>query len=616
MKKLNQVQAACLQAAALLACSAALSTAQAQSGSQAASTAEVPEIIVTASRSEQRIQDAMPATTLVTRADIDRAQTSDLPTLLRQVGGVEIAQNGGSGTVSSAFLRGAESRHTLVLIDGVPLNGLSFGTAALEHIALANIERIEIVRGNVSSLYGSAAIGGVIQIFTRESGKGQQTSVAIQKGSRGLTTTSATSAINLKSNTRLSASVESISNTGFNAIDQSKIAGTNPDIDGYTRQTYSLGARQNFDMGNIGLTVRKTKGRTQYDNNYGPATQADESLFGSEAASLHTQLTLNSTLKFNGALSSGAEKLKADVTAYPYYINSKNKNGSAGLDWIVAKNQTISGAVEQTTQNIESNTVYAKTSRTQNSTRLGYQATFDAHQLQANVRQDRYSDFGKAGTHYLGYAYRLTDAWRVNTSISTGFNAPTFNDLYYPYGSGNINLRPERVKSRELGIQYAVAKSEARAVWFSNSYDDLIANDSAFMRVNILKARTTGVEFSGKHTINATNFSSGLTIQTPTDLTNNTRLARRADSLGFINVQHDIGDWQMGGNLKYSGARPDGTKTLESYTLFDLTGAYRVDAAFKVTARIENVTNQKYETVYGYNQPGRGIFVGLNWQPK
>lgn len=606
MKKLTLVHAACL-----IACGASLSTAQAQSGTQG-----TPEIIVTASRSEQQIQDSMPAATLITRADIDRAQTSDLPTLLRQVGGVEIAQNGGAGTVSSAFLRGAESRHTLVLIDGVPLNNLNFGTASLEHIALANVERIEIVRGNVSSLYGSAAIGGVIQIFTRESGKGQHASASIQKGSRGLTTASASGAVNLQSGTRLSASVETVSDGGINSTDQVKIPGTNPDIDGYRRQTYSLGARQNFDLGFVGLTARKTKARTQYDSNFGPATQADESQFTSEAVVLDTQLKVASNLKLRGSISSGSEKLKADVTAYPYYVFSKNKNTSLGLDWSVASNQFLSAGVEQTVQNIESDTTYAKTSRTQNSARLGYQGTFDAHQIQANIRQDRYSDFGSASTHYLGYGYRLTNAWRVNASSSTGFNAPTFNDLYYPYGSGNINLRPERVKSRELGLQYAVAKSEARVVWFSNAYDDLIANDSNYMRVNILKARTNGLEISGKHVMGQTTVSSGLTLQTPTNLTNNVRLDRRADSLGFVNVQHDIGAWQMGGNLKYSGARPDGTKTLESYTLLDLTGAYRIDAAVKLTARIENVMNQKYETIYGYNQPGRGVFFGLAWQLK
>ena len=164
---------------------AALSLALAAASSCAFAQPPLQEITVTSSRIEQRVQDALPATTLITRADIERAQTPDLPTLLRRVAGIEIAQNGGPGTVASAFIRGAESRHTLVLIDGVPVNNLNFSTAALEHLPLADVERIEIVRGNVSSLYGSAALGGVIQIFTRQAGSTPQAGVTLQGGSRG-----------------------------------------------------------------------------------------------------------------------------------------------------------------------------------------------------------------------------------------------------------------------------------------------------------------------------------------------------------------------------------------------------------------------------------------------
>jgi vitamin B12 transporter len=169
----------------------------------------LPPVIVSASRTEQRIGDALPSTTLITRDEIERSQSVDLPSLLRRVAGVEIAQNGGRGTAASAFIRGAESRHTLVLIDGVPVNNLNFGTAAIEHLSLVDVERIEIVRGNVSSLYGSAALGGVIQIFTREASRTPQASVTAQAGSRGLAQLTASGAVRLDSGTRLRAAVES-----------------------------------------------------------------------------------------------------------------------------------------------------------------------------------------------------------------------------------------------------------------------------------------------------------------------------------------------------------------------------------------------------------------------
>jgi vitamin B12 transporter len=175
-----------------LACACATSLA-----SVAQTAPQLKEVVITASRTEQRVQDALPATTLITRADIERAQTPDLPTLLRQVTGVEIAQTGGQGNQSSVFLRGGESRHTLVLIDGVPINTASSGLASIEHLPLANVERIEVVRGNVSALYGSAALGGVIQIFTKEAAAAPAVGVTAQVGSRGLRQLDATATARL-----------------------------------------------------------------------------------------------------------------------------------------------------------------------------------------------------------------------------------------------------------------------------------------------------------------------------------------------------------------------------------------------------------------------------------
>ena len=278
----------------------------------------LPVVVISASRSQQRLQDAIPATTLITREEIERAATPDLPTLLRRVAGVEIAQNGGPGTVASAFIRGADSRHTLVLIDGVPINNLNFGTAALEHLPLADVERIEIVRGNVSSLYGSAALGGVIQIFTRQAGLTPQASVAAQVGSRGLAQLTVSGATRLESGTRLRASVESLSDKGFNTINQAERPGTNPDRDGYTRRSASLGVTQELAGGHsVGLRLRDARGKTAYDSQFGPATQADESRFAESGATLEGQFRLSGNVDLNAALTSSSDKLDAGVTAFP-----------------------------------------------------------------------------------------------------------------------------------------------------------------------------------------------------------------------------------------------------------------------------------------------------------
>jgi vitamin B12 transporter len=589
----------------------------ASAASAQTATPVLPEVVITPSRVEQRVQDALPATTLITRADIERAQTPDLPSLLRQVAGVEIAQSGGQGTLASAFMRGGASRHTLVLIDGVPVNNLSFGTASLEHLPLANVERIEVVRGNVSSLYGSAALGGVIQIFTKEATGKPQISITGQTGQRGLRQLDATAGVKLDSGTRLSASVQTLQDDGFNAIDNTRRSGTNPDVDGYKRRALSLGVSQDVGPATVGLRVRRASGTTQYDSEFGPATQADESQFVESGAALEVSLKASDSLTIKAALTDSASKLNADVSAFPYFINSRSKGVTLGADWAITRGQRISAGYERSTQSIASDTVYNQDSRTQSSLRLGYQANVGPHQLQLNVRNDKYSDFGSTNTYLAGYAYNFTDALRANASVSTGFNAPTFNDLFYPFG-GNPLLKPERLKTSELGLQYAQAGHTVRAVVFNNRYTDLIGYDNTFTSVNIDKASNKGVELSYLGRFGNTDVRAGATSQNPVDDTTGKRLLRRATTLANVAVSHRLGAWNLGADWRFSGERPDrddmgGIAQLDSYSVLDMKVSYQITPQIKAFGRIDNALNKRYETVYGYQQAPRGVFAGLTW---
>jgi vitamin B12 transporter len=575
----------------------------------------LPEVVVSASRTEQRVQDALPATTLITRRQIELAQTPDLATLLRSTAGVEITQNGGMGTVSSAFLRGAESRHTLVLIDGVPVNNLNFGTAALEHLPLADVERIEIVRGNVSSLYGSAAVGGVIQIFTRQPGPTPQVSLSAQTGSRGLLQASGTGSVKLASGTGLRATVETLRDGGFNSIRQDQRPGTNPDRDGYRRRSASAAITQDLAGGHsLGLSLRDAKGSTEYDSQFGPASQRDESRFSERGATLSGQFKLRD-LRLHALVGRSEDRLNADITAFPFFINSRSETGQLGLEWQARPGHRVTGGIEHTRQRLESDTVYTQAGRTLDSARLGYALDTAQHQLQLNVRNDRYSDFGSATTWLAAYGLRFNEAWRLSASASTGFNAPTFNDLYFPFG-GNPALRPERVKSVEVGLQYAVANHEVRATLFQNRFTDLIASDLNFNRVNIGRARTRGLEVTYKGQVLGTEVNAALTSQDPRDLDTGTRLRRRAAMLAQVSLDRSLGAWQWGGRLRYSGVRDDAPFRLGGYAVLDLTAGYKVSPQLRVFGRVDNVFDRNYQTVYGYRQAGRGVFVGLTWQPR
>jgi vitamin B12 transporter len=588
------------------------------------------EVVITASGSEQRVQDALPATTLITRADIARAQTPDLPTLLRQVTGVEIAQGGGQGTQASAFLRGGASRHTLVLIDGVAINTASAGIAALEHIPLANVERIEIVRGNVSALYGSAALGGVVQIFTKEATGAPHAGITVQAGARGLRQVDATGTVKLAGGTRLSATVQELKDGGFNTLDQSKHPLSNPDVDGYKRRALSLGVSQDIGAATVGVRVRQAKGTTQYDNESGPASQVDESKFEERGAVADVAWKLSKNLTLKAALTDSSDKLNAAVTAFPYFVKSRSKSSNLGADWQVDSAQRITAGYERTRQSISSDTLYAKDRRQLTSTRLGYQADVQRHQVQLNLRHDQYNDFGNASTYFAGYGYRLSDAWRINASTSSGFNAPSFNDLHFPAdpsfgGGGNPNLKPERLKSNELGLQYATGTQELRATYFNDRYRDLIGADPTFTyyTANIDSAKNNGLELSYRGRFGNTSVQAGATAQNPTDSSTGARLLRRAKTLGHIGIDQDMGVWTLGGDWRYSGAREDryfdpnsfaaSTVSLPSFSVLDLRASYALSKELKAFGRIDNLLNKHYETVYGYRQAPRGVFVGVNW---
>jgi vitamin B12 transporter len=425
----------------------------------------------------------------------------------------------------------------------------------------------------------------------------------------------ASGSVRTDSGTRLRASVEPLDDKGFNAIKQEERPGTDPDRDGYTRRSASFGLVQELAAGNtLGLRLRDARGTTRYDSQFGPATQADESRFAESGAVLEGRFNAGANLRVNAALTSASDKLDAQVTAFPFFVNSRAQGGQLGLEWQAAPGQQVTAGLEHTRQRLESDTVYNQSSRTQDSARLGYTADFGPHQLQLNLRQDRYTDFGSASTWLAGYAFRLSDAWRIHAMASTGFNAPTFNDLYYPYG-GNPALRPERLKSVEAGLQYAANGQEVRAILFDNRFTDLIGNDAFFNRVNIDHASNRGLELSYAGRIGDTGVRADITSQDPVDLSTGSRLARRAATLGHLALSRDVGAWQLGANLRYSGARLDGSKTLGSYAVLDLTASYAISREVKLLGRIENLFDRDFETVYGYRQSGRGAFAGISWQP-
>jgi vitamin B12 transporter len=264
----------------------------------------------------------------------------------------------------------------------------------------------------------------------------------------------------------------------------------------------------------------------------------------------------------------------------------------------------------------------------------GYVGEYGAQQVQLNLRQDRYSDFGAANTGLLGYGLSFADSWRATASISNAFKAPTFDDMYWPfkdYGfgytyAGNPNLKPERSVNKEAGLHYAANGQRVDAVYFDNRIGDLIMGNGlpALTYINISQAKINGQELNYAGDFGNTHLRASATFQNPRDGMTGQVLARRAKEFGNFGVNQDFGVLNLGAEVRYSGARQDvyyNTKTFTStaatlpgYQLLNLTARYQIDKNLNLSARVGNLFNRNYSEVYGYNTPGRTLFVGLSYQ--
>lgn len=260
---------------------------------------------------------------------------------------------------------------------------------------------------------------------------------------------------------------------------------------------------------------------------------------------------------------------------------------------------------------------YDNVSRDKYSFYTGLLGNIGAHHLQANVRYDHVDEAGADTTGYLGYGYDLTSQWKLLASVSTSFLAPTLYQQYAPY-SGNKNLKSERSTNYEAGIQYAQGKDLVRLSVFQWHTRDLIDYVSTGYYTgeyyNVGRAKNTGAELNAQTEIFGLDISSNLTWQNPKNRETGEQLARRAKFFGTVNVSKTFGQWYLGGDLQYTGHRPDGAydEDLGSYTLVNLNARYNINKNISLYARIENLFDKDYETAYGYNQPDRGAYVGVN----
>jgi vitamin B12 transporter len=587
------------------------------------------EVVVTASRNPQPLSAASAHTTVITRADIETSQAIDLITLLQREAGLQGTQNGGLGSASTLFLRGMPSLDTLILIDGVPQTKQdASGAVSLEHILLDNVERIEILRGNVSAIYGSGAIGGVIQIFTRAGSQEPSAQLGLEVGPRNTFKSAAQFGVSA-GDTHLSVGLTRLGTGGFSSVNTEQYAFSNPDADGYQNTSSNLTLTHSLTANHrLGLRWMQADASAQTDSSYsftqpgdihsslstlGQTTVYSDNTFGRWRSQVH----LSEQSQRDKFVQSGSCN-----SVYGYLTRTQT------LRWVntlpVGDNWLGTAGIEEQQQHVDTNaddgTPTYDINRLADAVFVGLEGCLGPLTVQLNLRNDKLGVVSK-DTSYLGLGYSLTDALKLTASTSTAFNAPPLGYLYDPY-AGNLLLKPELADSNEVGVQYGVGKDLIRATYFDTRVQDQLVYDAATDKFgNIKRARITGLEVSYRASVAGADVQASLTGQNPEDETTGKTLARRAKTMASLGVSKPFGALRPGFNVRYVGERNDVTTqgaavNLGAYSVLDVTLVYRYSPQLLLTARIDNLSDAKYQTVYGYNQQPRSLFAGLTWTPK
>jgi vitamin B12 transporter len=606
---------------------------------QTPSTTSLAPVVVTAARYQQEQVDALPHTTTISSTAIRNSQAPDLPTLLSAEAGIQVTRNGGLGSTSGLFMRGARSVQTLVLIDGIPMSKQdATGTVSLEHLALDQIDRVEIVRGNVSAIYGSGAIGGVVQIFTRASRASQAESadtVAVH-GSAGLTLgsqgrRSANAGLSGEyKGTFYGVSASGTKSDGFSALNTQQVPAANADRDGYSNTSASAFLTHRFNADHlVGGRVLSADGQFDYDSAFGAPADVHTGRTKLLQYALHSEHRFLPNWKTNLQIASNRET-NTSVNGGLFGYSDRFVTNVSILQWnnaiTVGQHLTFTAGAERQNQRLEADDGFGGLydyGRKATSLYGGGQLRAGAFSLQANVRHDRYdgnpSDVSKT-TGLVAAGFSLSPAWRITAMASTGFNMPSLGYLYAPF-FGNAALKPEESKGGELGLQYKDAETLVNWRLFTtrvrNEFDyDFIANTLA----NLSSTRNLGLETSASGRVRlqqGLHWNASLTLQKPEDANTGAQLTRRARWLANLGATQKLGSVQVGADVRLTGKRRDTAATptaqLGGYALLDVRAQYNITPELAAVARVENALARNYQTVWGYNAPGRTFQVGLRY---
>jgi vitamin B12 transporter len=584
--------------------------------------ATLDPVAVTASRNPQPIADLLADLTVIGADDILRSGAQSLPELLQRQPGVEITMNGGPGSTSGAFIRGANRGQTLVLVDGLRVGSSSVGATSLEAIPLDQIERIEILRGPASSLYGADAIGGVIQVFTKHAdGSAWVPSAAAGYGTYDTRKASA-GLRGALGPLRFSLQAGGTRSSGFDAIANPLNFSANGDRDGYAQENAGLNAALPWAEGQeIAVQYMRNRLNNQYD---GGAGFDDRTITTIEAWSVASRNRLGERWTSLLTVGEGSDD-SLSQTGYGDYPFKTTQRQYIWQNDLALPMGALSVVLERREEHLATDAGFAVTERDTNSATGVYQVRYGAFALQGNLRHDNSSQYGGKTTGGVALGYRLSPAWRVTAGYSTGFKAPSFNDLYYPFFS-NPGLQPETARNAEAGVYWTAstgdARWEARAIGYHNRVDDLVVYqcDASFncLPSNVDRATLEGVTLGVDVTWRQTQVKASLDLQDPHDDATGNLLPRRARRHGAVQVLQQVGPVQVGLEYVASSLRYDDAANLVKmggYGIVNLTAEWLFAPAWALLLRGNDVLDKNYQLAADFSTGGAQFFAGVRWQP-
>ncbi|MDX1516170.1 MAG: TonB-dependent receptor [Woeseiaceae bacterium] len=560
-------------------------------------------IVVTATRNETSLADAIVPVRVITRDDIELSMAADLAELLRFEAGIEIGRNGGPGQATSVFLQGTESNHTLVLVDGVRINPGTIGGAAIQHIAPELIERVEIVKGARSSLFGTDAIGGVINIITR----GADTSYVDAGVSTGSFASRAAhvSAGRNTANAEFGVSVDWSDSDGFSPRVES-------DIDrGYDNLSLNLFGMRRLGSSEVSLRHWRAEGNVEYlDFFLAPVDQDFENSVS--AIELDTTLSTRGTSKLIVAHMRDTIRQRQS----PDFVESERIT----VDWQYTHaldKHTLTGGLYWSGENAESLSFGSGFDEDTGVRAVFLQDQMDFGRQRAFVaaRLTDHETFGNETTWNAEYAFDLTPAWTLTAGMGRAFRAPDATDRY-GFG-GNPALEPEIALNRQLGLRYSPGSRHFVTLeLYDNDLDDLIEFDFAtFALVNVAQADIRGAELGYEFRGDAFTLRTEFVRQSAEDAATGERLLRRAEESARLTYTHNIGAHRLGLSVLASGNRVDfGGTPLSGYVVTTLTGQLQLARDWQLNARVENLFDERYETAASFRMQELSAFVELRYR--